>query len=234
LRTGDRGRADNLQAGDAQRGGGGRDSVPGRHEVIDNHHAGRAVRPARCHELPLGGQPPLGSGQLGRVGSVGGQGDEASDADRHAAPAQDASRVDRQPLDVLATAASRGHGRGRDRDEPNRARAEAELGNRRGQRQGQPSDEIAASALLVGKQARSRRPGVDGGDGDQREPRRRRIRPVRPGSGQRQLTAPADRPTDGGAAGAPARQGQIGQDGEHATTVPPPLGTRKTEFAICG
>jgi hypothetical protein len=227
LSTGDRGGAGNREAGEAQGGRRRGDGVPGRHQVVDDHHPDRPRWPDSLgvdDELACGGDPTLGRGQLSTVGPVGGQRQDRGNSDRDATSAQDASRVPGQPLDVLAAAATGDRGGGRDRDEANRP--SLQFGDGRRQRVGQWPRQVAATPLLVGQQAGSRDPGVVRRDRHRRQPRRGRIRAVPARSGERLPAPVADGPAGGRAASALARQGQIGQDGEHARTVPPSAGTR--------
>jgi hypothetical protein len=132
--------------------------------------------------------------------------------------------VPRQPLDMLAAAAPGHSACGRDGHEPQRS--VAELAYRRGERTGQRAPHVAAAPLLVGEQARPGGSGVVGSHRDRGKPWWSRVGTMRPRSDDRLPTLHADGPTGSGTAGAPAGEGQIGQDGEHATTVPPSPGRR--------
>lgn len=129
-----------------------------------------------------------------------------------------------QPLDVLATAATRHRTSGRNRDEPHRAAVQ--LGDGRGQRHRQRPCQVVTSPLLVRQQAVAHDTGVVRRHHHRWQSGWSRVRTVSPGPGER-LPAPlAHGSTRGGATDAPGREGQIGQGGEHGTTVPPSANSR--------
>jgi hypothetical protein len=227
LGAGDCGRAGDRQSRVAEGRRGGGDGVPGRHEVIDDHHPDRPGRPDLLgpgDELSRRRNPALSRGELGGVRPVGSQRQDWGDADRDAMQAEDPGRMPGQPLDVLPATATGHRVRRRDRDEPHRPALQ--LLDRRRQGDGQRPREIATTPFLVGQQTCSRDPGVLRGHRDGRQTRRRRIRAVSPRPDDRLPAPHADGSAAGGAAGAPAREGQIGQGGKHATTVPPSAGSR--------
>jgi hypothetical protein len=175
-------------------------------------------------ELARRDKPALCRGELGGVRPVGGQRENWSDLDGDTTPAKDAGCMPRQPLDVLAAATPGDRGGRRDRNEPQGPVAQpADRGHQRG---GQWPHQVAATPLLVRQQAGPHDPGVDRGHRHRRQTRRGRVRAMPARSGERLPAPPADGPAGGGATDAPAREGQIGQDGEHATTVPPSAGSR--------
>jgi hypothetical protein len=226
LRTGDRGRTGDGKAHDAKGRRRSGDGVAGRHQVVDDHDPRRprwsgSLGPG--DELACRGDPALGRGEVGVVRPVGGLGQERGNPDRDAAPAQNAGRVPGQPLDVLAASATGHRVGGRDRNEPQRA--VRQLRDRRCQCGGQWPRQVAATPLLVRQQAGPDEPGVVSGNRHRRQPRRGRVRTMLPRSGERALAPHAHGPAAGAAADAPAWEGQIGQDGEHATTVPPSVGS---------
>jgi hypothetical protein len=84
--------------------------VPGRHQVVDDHHLGRTGGPDSLwpsDELARGGGPALGRGELGTVRAVRGQSQNRGDSGCDAPSAKGAGRTSGQPLDVLTTAATR-------------------------------------------------------------------------------------------------------------------------------
>jgi hypothetical protein len=227
LRAGDRGRAGDGEAHDAKGRRRSGDSVAGRHQVVDNHHRRRpgwAGSLGPGDELACRSDPALGRGEVGVVRPVGRQRQERSNPDRYATPAQNAGRTPGQPLDVLAATATGHRVGGRDRDEPQRA--VLQFCDRRRQCGRQWPRQVAAAPLLVRQQACPHDPGVVRGHRHWRQPRRRRVRTMPPRSGERLQAPRAEGAAGGQTADAPAREGQIGQDGEHATTVPPSAGTR--------
>jgi len=154
LRAGDRGRAGDLQAGNAEGRRRGGDGAPGGHEVVDDHHPGgtrRTDSKGGGDELAHCRQATLSGGELGGVRPVGGQRQDRSDSDRDAVPAQDAGCMSGQSFDMLTAPAAGNRVRRRDRDEPHRP--VREVGDRRRECAGQWPDEIAAAPLLVGQQA---------------------------------------------------------------------------------
>jgi hypothetical protein len=235
LGAGDSGRPDDSQASGAERRRGRSDGASRRHEVVDDHHRGRSRRPhlsTAGDELADRRKTALGGGEPGGVRSLGCQHQDPGDADSDATPAQDAGSVPGKPLDMLTTAATGDGPGGRDGNEQHRPVPES--GDRCRERNGQRPGEVTASPLLVGEQARPRGSGVLGCHRHRGKTCGRRIRPVWPRSGDRLPAAHAHGPTSRGAAAAPAGKGQIGQDGEHATTVPPSSRSRQAGFAICG
>jgi hypothetical protein len=227
LCAGDRGCAGNRKACAAQGGGRSRHGVPGRHQVIDDHHPGRPGRSdslGSSDELARRSDPPLGGGELSGIRPVGGQGQDRDNLDRDATPAQDADRMPGQPLDMLAAPTTGHRVGGRDGDEPHRP--VPELGDGRRQRDGQRPRQVAATPLLVGQQAGPDDPGVVGGHDHRWQAWWGWVGTVLPRT-RECLPAPlADGSAGGGAADAPAWQGQVGQDGEHETTVQPSGGSR--------
>jgi hypothetical protein len=137
-----------------------------------------------------------------------------------------------QPLDVLAATPTGHRVGGRDRDEP--YRPVPKLGDGSRQRDRQRLRQVAATPLLVGQQEGPHDPGVVGGHDHRWQARWGWIGTVLPRPGECLPASLADRSAGGGAADAPAWQGQIGQNGEHATTVPPSGGFQEAGFAICG
>jgi hypothetical protein len=84
--------------------------VPGRHQVVDDHHLGRPGRLDSLwpsDELARGGGPALGRGELGTVRPVRRQPEDQGDSGCDAPSAKGAGRMPGQPLDVLTTAATR-------------------------------------------------------------------------------------------------------------------------------
>jgi len=154
LCAGDRGRAGDSQMGSAKGRRRGGDRVAGGHEVVDDHHAGRSQRTdpnGAGDELPYCSNAALSGGEFRGVRSVGGQCQDRHNADSDTTPAKDAGCVPRQPMDMLAAAAT-GHGaRGWDGHEPDRS--VAELAYRRRERNGQRPGQVAPAPLLVGEQA---------------------------------------------------------------------------------
>jgi hypothetical protein len=226
LRSGDRGRSGDGKAHDAKGRRRSGDGVARRHQVIDDHHprgTGWSGPLGPGDELACRSDPALGSGEVGIVRPVGGQGQERGNPDGYAAPAQTAGRMPGQLLDVLAATATGHRVGGRDRNEPQRT--VRQLRDRRCQCGRQWPRQVAASPLLVRQQACPDEPGVVSGNHHRRQPHRGRVRTMLPRSGERPPAPHAEGPAGRGAADAPAWEGQIGQDGEHATTVPPSDGS---------
>jgi hypothetical protein len=231
----DRGRSGHRDTDSTQCRRGGRERVAGRDHVIDDHHAirvGQSRVPPADDELAHRRRAALRSRELGGVRTIPGQRQERGDPHGVTPPAQDLRRVPGHSLDVLSAAAAGRGDRGGDGDEPQRP--VTQLGDRG--RQGGPErpSEVAPTPLLEGQQAGTCRSGVRRGHGQRRQAGRGRLRSVRPGTDDRLPATRADRAACGGAAGTPAWQGQIGQYGEHATTVPPADLRRKSRLLICG
>jgi len=237
--TGYRGSAGHRDSGHPQGTGGVRDRAAGRHQIVNDHH--RVGSSGQCRrstdvggELAGGSPAALDRGQGRGVGTVGGQPEDGRDPRDDPGPGEHRDRAGREPLDMLAAAppgdrGSRGH-----RHQPNPVGAAQHRGHRGGQRGCQHARQIPAAALLVGKQAGPRRSGVRSGDGQRWQPGRAGIRAVRAWLVQGAPAPQAQRPAGIGAADTTAREGQIGQYGEHATTVPPRINPEKSRCAICG
>jgi hypothetical protein len=227
LGTGDSGSADDRKARASEGRGRSGDRVAGRHQVVDDDHprrSGRSALAGASDELAHRSGSALRRRQLDAVRPVCGQPENRRDAGGDAAPAQGAGRVPGQPLDVLSTPAAGRRNGGRNRDQPHRTGVH--LDHSCCQRERQRPRQIATLALLVRQQARPHDAGVGPRHRYGRQTRRGRVRTVSPRAGER-LPAPlADGPAGIGASDARAREGQIGQDGEHATTVPPSAGSR--------
>ena len=231
--------------GDADRGQGATgvdQGDPGGHQVVhEQHHrprpcppqAGRADRVGL--ELARGDALPLRRGQPGGVRADAGGPQHREDAGGHARAAQEAARGGRQPLDVLTAAGPRDGRLGRHGHQPEPPRPGAEhLGDGGGQRRGQRGGEVPAAPLLVGEQAGTGGAGVGRGDGERREAGGGRVGSVAPRGGKRGGTAGADRSPRTGAPHAATRQGQVGENGEHGTTVAAGRGRGKAGGDICG
>jgi hypothetical protein len=235
LCAGDRGRSGHRNTDSTQSRRSRRERVAGRDQVVDDHHAARVGSsrvPPADGELAHGRRTALCSREVGGVRTIRGQRQERSDPYGVTPPAQNPRRAPGQPLDVLSAAAAGRGDRGGDGDKPQRP--VTELGDRDRQRGSERPGEVAPTPFLESQQAGTRRSGVRRGHGQRRQAGRGRLRSVRPGTDDRLPAAGADRAARGGAAGAPARQGQIGQYGEHATTVPPLDLRRKSRSLICG
>jgi hypothetical protein len=216
--------------GGPRHGTAGRPQRPGRvgqraarrDEVVHQHHrpTGHPARRRRRGELAGGGPAALDRAQRRGVRPLRREAQRRHHRGRQAGPAQHPGRDGGQPEHVLAAPAAGHPARGRDRDQHQPGRR-PELGHRRGQRPAQHAGQVTAAALLVGEQAGPGHPRVRRGDGQRGQPGRGRFGPVRPRVGQRRPAARAERAAGAGAPGAAAGQGQVGQDGEHAATVPP-------------
>jgi hypothetical protein len=234
-----RGSARHHDSGRAQGAGGIGNRAAGRHQIVNDHHrplgSGQRRRSSRIGgELARRGPPALDRGQRGAVRAVGGQPKNRRGLRDDPGPGESADRASGEPLDVLP-AASPGHSRGRGhRDQPDQPRPGKQRLDGGGQCDRQRRREIPAATLLVREQAGSHRSAVRGGDGQGRQPGRHRIGPVPAGMVQGPPAPPAHGSARVGAAGAAARQDEVGQHGDHATTVPVRVARGQSECAICG
>jgi hypothetical protein len=185
-------------------------------------------------ELAGGGKASLGGGERRGVRSAGGHPQHRRDPRTDAGSGENSGSTHRKTLDVLATAPS-GHRRHRGhRHQPDLPRPVEQRLDRDGERGRQRAGEIPAAALLVAEQAGPGRSAVHRGHRERRKARRNRIGTVPARLPQRSQASRAHGSAGVGTSGAAAREGQVGQDGDHAATVPLPGHPQETRFGICG
>ncbi len=243
LGGGDRGGAGDADPTGAQSMGRRGQRAAGRHEVVHDHPQHRVGR-RRAQPDRVGGEladrrpAPLDSGQLGRVRASRPEPEDAGDVGRDPVPPQCADRNRGEPVDMLAAAAPGDRSRRGHRHQQHGALrtelASDELPHSRGESHSEDPGEVAPGPLLVGQQRIPHGTRVGSRDGQRRQAGRLGIGTVPARTAERRAAPGAERTPRLGATGAAARQKQVGQDIEHAPTVPgaPVLG--KTAIPICG
>ena len=206
-----------------------------RHEVVHDHPehrvTGPEVRAQRAGPEFAAGQPaPVGRRQPGGVRTSGAESEDGGELRNHTPAPEGPDRHDGEPVDVLA-APTAGQRRGRGhRHQPEHGTGRAvpdHLLHRRSQRDPEDAGEVPPGPLLVGEQGIPDRAGVVGRHRQRRQAGRLRVGPVAAGPAQGTEAPGAERAARPGTAGAPARQQQVGQDIEHAATVPRRVKGRK-------